>query len=677
VGKSAIAQSLSEKFQEKEQLLASFFFSRGDSSRNNGTHLIPTLVSHLVHNFEPVIPFIEDRIIKHWDICTKSFQTQIRELLIKPLCAVKSNGRVTTHPPRLIVIDGLDECQNPDVQCELLRVISCAIPQIPYPVRVFFTSRPVAHITNVFDHDRDLQAIKVQRYNLSDDPDEEMDIRKYVEKEFEDIRRVDPSRYLPHTWPDQGAINSLVERSSGNFTYASTVIKYIRSQKHCPVDLQEVIHRFPSRNPPSAQPNASKDQQDSHVDDCTDNLKLVAVGSSVSEYDSSHENKSLNHHFQSSDTEVGPRTHKDRQRDPCKKEVESPRQKAFLAACRNGHAGIIQLLLSRNDVCINSRGEDGQTALFAASCGGHEAVVKLLLSQDDVAINVIATDSDLFGTYPSQTALLAASRRGHDGIVKLLLSRNDVDINLRDTDGRTALFEACRGGREAVVKVLLSRNDVDINIQDMDGRTALFEACRGGREAVVKVLLSRNDVAINTTATDSDLFGTYPNQTALLAASRRGHAGIVKLLVSRSDLDASHDGQQALFLASFHGHEGIVKQLLTRNDVDINIQDMDGRTALFEACRGGREAVVKVLLSRNDVAINTTATDSDLFGTYPSQTPLSAASRRGYDRIVKLLLSRNDVDINSQDEDGQTALLLASCHGHEATVELLLSRNAI
>jgi ankyrin repeat protein len=68
----------------------------------------------------------------------------------------------------------------------------------------------------------------------------------------------------------------------------------------------------------------------------------------------------------------------------------------------------------------------------------------------------------------------------------------------------------------------------------------------------------------------------------------------------------------------------------------------------------------------NDVAINTTATDSDLFGTYPGRTALLAASRRGYDGVVKLLLSRNDVDINSQDEDGQTAFLLASCNGHEA-----------
>ena len=47
-GKSALAQSVSEKFETKE-LAASFFFFRGDSTRNNGDSLIPTLVSQLAN----------------------------------------------------------------------------------------------------------------------------------------------------------------------------------------------------------------------------------------------------------------------------------------------------------------------------------------------------------------------------------------------------------------------------------------------------------------------------------------------------------------------------------------------------------------------------------------------------------------------------------------------------
>ena len=594
--------------------------------------MIPTLASHLVHSFEEVIPFIEDRIAKHWDLFAKNVHTQIRELLILPLRAVKSNGPATSYPPRLFVIDGLDECQNTSLQCELLRAISRAIPQIPYPVRFFVTSRPEAHITDVFDHDRDLQAIKVHRYNLSDDPDGDLDIRNYVEKEFEQIRRV---HHLPHTWPDQGAIDSLVKRSSGNFAYASTVVRYIRSQKHHPVDLQEVIHLHASPwegDRPNAEPDASQDQQDN-----------AAVGSSVSEHDSVHEleGNSPHDHPQPPSTEVSTRTPNDGPGDPCKTKAKSPRQKALFVACRNGHEKIVKLLLSKNDVDMNSRDVDGQTALFEACREGHEAVVELLLSRNDVAVDATCTDWDLFGKYPGQTALFAASRRGYDGIVGLLLSRQDVDVNL----------------------------------QDDNGQTALFLACQDGLESTVKLLLSRNDVAINATVTHSDPWGTYPDQTPLMVASRCGYDGIVKLFLSCSDLDIGEDGQKAFFLASCLGHEGVVKQLLNRKDVDINLQDTNGQTALSEACREGYEAVVKVLLSRNDIAVNAIGTDWDLWGTYPGRTALLAAAFRGHHGIVKLLLSRNDVDIKLQDEGGQTALLLASSCGDEATVELLLSRD--
>ena len=244
-GKSALAQSLSEKFQTKD-LAASFFFFRSDSTRNDGDDLIPTLVSQLVSSVKGLSPFVEDRIAEKWDIFTKTYDIQIQELLIDPLLSLKSTDALIS-PSRLIVIDGLDECNNPNVQCLLLRAIARALPRIPYPFRFLITSRPEAHITQVFNHDPALQTIPVQRYNLSDDPDADMDIRNFLEKEFADIRKVHRlGEHLPHTWPDQQSMNSLVERSSGHFIYASTVIRYVQSPKHRPNDRLEVILRLRS-----------------------------------------------------------------------------------------------------------------------------------------------------------------------------------------------------------------------------------------------------------------------------------------------------------------------------------------------------------------------------------------------------------------------------------------------
>ena len=242
-GKSAIAQSVSEKFETKG-LAASFFFFRSDSTRNNGDSLIPTLVSQLANVLREFVPFVEDRIRKDWDLFTKIYDIQVRELLLGPLLSLKLSD-IPVLPPRLIVIDGLDECTNTDAQCRLLRAIGRALPHIPYPLRFFITSRPEAHITQVFNHDSALKTIPVQRYNLSDDPDADMDIRKFLEKVFVDIRNVHRlGEQLPHTWPGQQAIDSVVERSSGHFIYASTVIRYIQCPKHRPDDRLDVILRL-------------------------------------------------------------------------------------------------------------------------------------------------------------------------------------------------------------------------------------------------------------------------------------------------------------------------------------------------------------------------------------------------------------------------------------------------
>ena len=173
VGKSAIAQSLLERFQAKKELATSFFFFRSDASRNNGEQLIPTLALQLVNTFQGLDRFVSEGIRKSPHLFTKQHHVQMQELLVEPLCRLKSQtapDSLVVEPlppivtrsvqgswPQLVVIDGLDECQNLDVQCKLLHVIARAIPRIPYPLRFLITSRPESHITRVFDHDQDLQ----------------------------------------------------------------------------------------------------------------------------------------------------------------------------------------------------------------------------------------------------------------------------------------------------------------------------------------------------------------------------------------------------------------------------------------------------------------------------------------------------------------------------------------
>ena len=59
---------------------------------------------------------------------------------------------------------------------------------------------------------------------------------------FQDIRDRHPSRAdLPYSWPSNEEVERIVQKSSGQFIYASTVIKFIDSHRHWPPDRLDII----------------------------------------------------------------------------------------------------------------------------------------------------------------------------------------------------------------------------------------------------------------------------------------------------------------------------------------------------------------------------------------------------------------------------------------------------
>jgi len=244
-GKSALAQSLAERFRSIGGLAASFFFSKTDVNRNDGNRLIPTLALQLVQSFPGISPFVEKIIHSNPDLFKKNCQSQMLELFVQPLTrlwheetnGVQSNAALKLRP-RLVVIDGLDECTGPETQCDLLRIIAHALPHLPYPLRFLITSRPESHITSEFQYNLGNAA----RYNLSDDADADKDIRRFLEEEFAKICHTHPLRqHFPSRWPPPGSIRTIVEHSSRHFIYASTVILFIKSVHHRPDDRLQVV----------------------------------------------------------------------------------------------------------------------------------------------------------------------------------------------------------------------------------------------------------------------------------------------------------------------------------------------------------------------------------------------------------------------------------------------------
>jgi len=244
-GKSAVAHTLAEKRQTEDELGAAFFFYRNDISRNTGDHFIPTVVLQLIEALPALTPFVEEKISRTRNLFSKSLQTQMVELVLEPLRklwllhAEDPQSSPPKYPPRLIVIDGLDECVDPDFQCDLLRLIAGIIPDLPYPLRFLVTSRPESNIREAMLLYS--QNIDIQKYDLSEDPDAEKDIETFLERSFQDIRNNHPCRRDLCGWPSPSDVTTLLDRSSSHFIYAATVMRYIGSSLHQPGDRLRVI----------------------------------------------------------------------------------------------------------------------------------------------------------------------------------------------------------------------------------------------------------------------------------------------------------------------------------------------------------------------------------------------------------------------------------------------------
>jgi hypothetical protein len=240
-GKTAIVHDIAHRCDLEKLLLASFFFSRSDRRRSNAKSLISTIAYQIAIN----IPGTREKIVATIEhdplILTRSLQAQVTALVVDPLRQPLEGGYF--HEPtsrRLIIIDGLDECDTPAVQCSILRVLSFLFHEYHLPLLILVASRPERHLSHSF------RAGSLPEFHTTlalDDtyrPDD--DIRLFLTDNFKQLKATHPmSGYLDHSWPSVDILRGLVEKSSGQFMYASTVMKYVSSIRHKPADRLNVV----------------------------------------------------------------------------------------------------------------------------------------------------------------------------------------------------------------------------------------------------------------------------------------------------------------------------------------------------------------------------------------------------------------------------------------------------
>ena len=229
-GKSTIARTVANSFQEKGQLGATFFFKKGQADRDNGKRFISTIAKQLMNQNHQLASVILEAISKDSDIAAKALREQFTKLLLQPL----QNLAQDRTRAMVIVIDALDECAQDD-----MHIILQLLPEVQkiktIRVKIFLTSRPERPILQVFKRNTsnwDLQDYEELVLHEVENSTIEHDIRLFFEKRLSEIREKDTE--LSTEWPAGETIDQLVMESVPLFIYAATVCRFIGNGKQRP-----------------------------------------------------------------------------------------------------------------------------------------------------------------------------------------------------------------------------------------------------------------------------------------------------------------------------------------------------------------------------------------------------------------------------------------------------------
>ncbi|TFK63974.1 hypothetical protein BDN72DRAFT_881796 [Pluteus cervinus] len=227
-GKTTIVQTMAEYWAKQGQLAGSFFFSRSSENRSKTDEVPDTIL----HQFLQI--FGVDVDVGHLTY----------GITWSHLVGVLMSISPSLQEPVVIVIDGFDECTITDSQVSLLRSILTSLDQLGSAIKFLISCRPERHLQDVFDE----FAPKLGPsycIHLGQSAEDNDDIRMFFRASFDRIcqhRRKDDAMSLKDgLWPSQKVIEWLVDRASGQFIFAATMVRFVDDENEDPVEMLNLV----------------------------------------------------------------------------------------------------------------------------------------------------------------------------------------------------------------------------------------------------------------------------------------------------------------------------------------------------------------------------------------------------------------------------------------------------
>ncbi|KAH7903438.1 hypothetical protein BJ138DRAFT_1074104, partial [Hygrophoropsis aurantiaca] len=219
-GKSAIAHSVAQIFDNLQRLGSSFFFNRSKATIFHPGVLFSTIGRDL-GSLDPAFKSklaqaVEEPTVRSTASITEQFEKFIKE----PTSELQIVG------PIVIVIDALDESGDQSERKSLLSVLSENISTLPDNFRILITGRLEHDISNMIHSSEHFIVKKIDELEPSSKIVLDNDISLFVAKSLGSASEV-----LNESWPNEGWVASITKKSDGLFQWAFTACEFINNRK--------------------------------------------------------------------------------------------------------------------------------------------------------------------------------------------------------------------------------------------------------------------------------------------------------------------------------------------------------------------------------------------------------------------------------------------------------------
>ncbi|KAF9440411.1 hypothetical protein P691DRAFT_767801 [Macrolepiota fuliginosa MF-IS2] len=223
VGKSAVAQSCADLFTLQNKLGASIFFSH-PNERNDPGRLFTSISYQIAIRVDSYGDLLDYRIQRDQTLVTKSIKDQFQDLLVKPVSQLGAKG--VDIGEWVIIVDGLDECEGREVQCDIIEMVATSVREKALPFRWIFFSRSEPHMVTSFTMNN-MQSSALH-----------LELRTLPNRRIpEDTTKEWFSGHMA-LWRE---IDVLVNLSAGLWIYPATIVRFVRDPDSSPVEQLSTV----------------------------------------------------------------------------------------------------------------------------------------------------------------------------------------------------------------------------------------------------------------------------------------------------------------------------------------------------------------------------------------------------------------------------------------------------